>query len=60
MAVPQARGHDRDYDRGFRDGRMDALLPRPGVGAPQDASPSYRDGYEAGAASVSQRVHKAA
>jgi hypothetical protein len=60
MATPQRPGIDHDFDRGYRDGRMDALLPRAGAGVPADADQSYRAGYEAGAQSVRQGIDRAA
>jgi hypothetical protein len=58
--MPSRPETDRDYTRGFRDGRMDALLPRAGAEPPQDASEIYLAGYAAGAASVNGSVDKAA
>jgi hypothetical protein len=60
MASPMRPENDRDYDRGFRDGRMDALLPRAGAEPPGDASDTYLAGYVAGAESVNRRVDEAA
>jgi hypothetical protein len=58
--MPSGPETDRDYTRGFRDGRMDALLPRPGAEPPGDASEIYLAGYAAGAESVNGRVDEAA
>ena len=60
MAWPRDLGDERDYRNGFHDGRMDALLPRAGVPAPDDASELYLVGYRAGTRSVGQAVDKAA
>jgi len=51
---------DRDYGRGLRDGRMDALIPRAGAQAPDDASDAYLAGYVAGMEAVRHAVHQAA
>jgi hypothetical protein len=58
--APRGLGEDWDYDRGFRDGRMDALLPRPGVEPPDDASDTYLAGYAAGEESVNRKIDRAA
>jgi len=60
MASPRAQGADRDYEKGFRDGRMDALLPRSCVRPPDDAGKAYLDGYAAGTKSVRNGADKAA
>ncbi len=60
MATPWDFRDDRDYRSGFRDGRMDALIPRDGAKAPDDASPSYLAGYAAGMETVHHAVHQAA
>lgn len=51
---------DKDYKNGFRDGRMDALLPRAGTDTPIGGSEAYQAGYAAGTESVRPAAHKAA
>jgi hypothetical protein len=60
MASPRVLHDDRDYRRGMRDGRMDALLARTGAQAPEGASEAYRAGYAEGTATVRPAVHHAA
>jgi hypothetical protein len=60
MPSPMRPDQDRDYTRGFRDGRMDALLPRAGTEPPEDSSETYLAGYAAGAESVNGKVDEAA
>jgi hypothetical protein len=44
--------NDPDYLRGYRDGRMDALIARVVLRVPTDLTAAYRAGYSEGRQSI--------